>query len=251
MAKMTLLEIVQNILSAMDSDEVNSITDTVESLQVAMVVKETYEEQFNNINKPEFKGLILLDGISDVTKPNYLKVPTTVRNFDWIRYKDTRHKSIFAEVLFMPPEDFLKLQFNYTSTGKSLFLTTDPISGVQYYVKNNRVPMYYTSFDNSYLAFDSFDATYESTLHASNTAAFGTKFQQFVIDDAFIPFLDENLFPLLLAESKSVAFVNFKQVSSQKEEQRAHRQRIRMQNDQFKSKPQQAARKIFNYARTR
>jgi hypothetical protein len=33
--KMTLLEMTQNILSAMNSDEVNSITDTVESLQVA------------------------------------------------------------------------------------------------------------------------------------------------------------------------------------------------------------------------
>ncbi len=38
MAKMTLLEIVQDIMSDMDSDEVSSINDSVESLQVAQHV---------------------------------------------------------------------------------------------------------------------------------------------------------------------------------------------------------------------
>jgi hypothetical protein len=41
MAKMTLLEIVQDILSDMDSDEVNSINDSVESLQLAQMIKST------------------------------------------------------------------------------------------------------------------------------------------------------------------------------------------------------------------
>ncbi len=40
--KYTLLEIVQEILSDMDSDEVNSIDDTTESEQVATIVKSTY-----------------------------------------------------------------------------------------------------------------------------------------------------------------------------------------------------------------
>ena len=50
MAKMTLLEMTQNILSAMDSDAVNSIGDTVESLQVADVIVETYYELFANVS---------------------------------------------------------------------------------------------------------------------------------------------------------------------------------------------------------
>ena len=40
--KMTLLDITQSILSAMDSDYANSIGDTVEAEQVATIVKETY-----------------------------------------------------------------------------------------------------------------------------------------------------------------------------------------------------------------
>jgi hypothetical protein len=42
MAKMTLLEMTQSILSAMDSDPVDSIDETVESIQVADIVKESF-----------------------------------------------------------------------------------------------------------------------------------------------------------------------------------------------------------------
>jgi len=45
MAKMTVLEIVQDILNDLDGDAVNSINDTVEALQIAQIVKTT----FNNI----------------------------------------------------------------------------------------------------------------------------------------------------------------------------------------------------------
>jgi len=43
MAKMTVLEIVQDILNDIDGDEVNSIDDTLESEQVAQIVKSTYD----------------------------------------------------------------------------------------------------------------------------------------------------------------------------------------------------------------
>ena len=42
MAKMTVLEMVQDILNDMDSDEVNSINDTIEAQQVANTVRTVY-----------------------------------------------------------------------------------------------------------------------------------------------------------------------------------------------------------------
>ena len=73
------------------------------------------------------------------------------------------------------------------------------------------------------------------------------------MEDDFVPPLDANLFPLLLAESKGVCFINLKQVSSSKEEQRARRQRIRMQRDQWRSKQAQKdwIASDRNYARNR
>lgn len=252
MRKMTLLEMVQNIASAIESDEISSITDTTESLQIAEVIKETFYEQFNNILVPEFRGLVQLDDVNDLTRPNYLKVPVNVNKIEWIRYKDFRNSDRFTELEYLDPEDFLDRQLQYRSTSSNTFLTSDP-SGIEYYVTNNGRPQYYTMFDDRYIAFDRFDADEEDTLQSSNTIAFGWKSEEFELEDDYVPPLDGNLFPLLLAEAKSVCFVNLKQISSSKEEQRARRQRIRMQNDQFQSRKAQRSyyQRGPNYARNR
>ena len=58
MAKKTLLEIVQEILTDMVSDEVNSIDDTVESQTVASIVRSVYESMMANRNWPHTKQLV-------------------------------------------------------------------------------------------------------------------------------------------------------------------------------------------------
>ncbi len=40
--QMTLLELVQSIPSDLDSEDVNSISDTIEAEQIASVVRDTY-----------------------------------------------------------------------------------------------------------------------------------------------------------------------------------------------------------------
>ncbi len=237
----------------MDSDEVDDINDTVESIQVAEIVKETFFEQFNNITTTSANSLLKVNGLSSTSSPNYMSFNSDVDNIKWIKYKDHRNQEKFSNVTFVTPEEFLDIVLQYTSTTDNVTLTVDPSSSVQYYIKTNKCPTYYTSFDNHYLAFDSLDTSYETTLHSENSVAYGVKTRSFTLDNSFIPDIPDNLFPLLLAESKSVAFVNLKQVASSKEEQRARRQRIRMQNDQFKSKEQQR-RHIAdapNYARNR
>ncbi len=97
----------------------------------------------------------------------------------------------------------------------------------------------YTMFDDNYIAFNAIDIDYETTVIGSNSVGFGIKAFEFQMDDSYVPPLDGSLFPLLLAESKATCFVNLKQVASAKEEQRARRQRIRMQNDQFKTRKAQ------------
>ena len=75
MRKMTLLEMVQNIASALETDEVNSISDTTESLQIAEVIRETFDELFTNTDVPEHMGLVALESVSDLDSPNYLRIP--------------------------------------------------------------------------------------------------------------------------------------------------------------------------------
>ncbi len=237
MRKFTLLQMVQNILSALDSDEVLSISDTVESLQVAEILKETFYEQFNNILVPELRGLVRLTDVADLTRPNTLRVPTNVAKFEWIKYKDHRSGQ-FREVAYMEPEFFVTRGLQYASATTGVMQVSD-ISGITYFIRSDAPPMYFTLLDDDYIIFDSYDSVNETALQGINSVAYAWKSYDFPLTDSFTPPIDGSLFPLLLAEAKSTAFINLKQISSSKEEQRARRQRIRMQNDQFKSRKAQ------------
>ena len=48
--KKTVLEIVQDIMNDMDSDKVNSISDTVESQQIAQTVRTVFESMVTNLS---------------------------------------------------------------------------------------------------------------------------------------------------------------------------------------------------------
>ena len=47
MPKLTLLDMTQDILSDIDSDEVNSISDTPDSLQVAGIIKSSFYDMID------------------------------------------------------------------------------------------------------------------------------------------------------------------------------------------------------------
>jgi hypothetical protein len=50
--KYTLLELTQRILESMDSDEVDSIEDSPESLAVANIIKECYFDILGKLDLP-------------------------------------------------------------------------------------------------------------------------------------------------------------------------------------------------------
>jgi hypothetical protein len=56
--KRTLLEMVQSILSDMDSEDVNSISDTNEAEQIASVIEDTYYNIISARDIPEHQQLL-------------------------------------------------------------------------------------------------------------------------------------------------------------------------------------------------
>lgn len=253
MQKMTLIEMVQNIASALETDEVNSITDTTESLQIAEVIKETFYEQFNNIFIPEHQVVFKLDSVSDLDRPNYLRLPSNISKIEWLKYYDFRSLHYNGYLQYITPEEFLNRTLDYYLSPDTTVTQVTDGSGVVYGVRNNTPPSCYTILDDDLVVFDSYDLAYESTMEGVNSVGFGIQAQEFEMVDEFVPPIDGNLFPLLLAESKATCFVNLKQITSSKEETRARRQRIRMQNDQFRSRKAQYAywERGGNYARRR
>lgn len=233
MRKYTLLEIVQNILSAMNSDEVNSITDTVESTQVAEEVRTTFFELYGNRDIATFESLINLSSPGVTTTPHLLTCPSNVSFIKWLKYRDYRNTSsdaAFKTVQYMEPEDFIEMVVEQADPASSVNVTLLSTSPVTYPIANNKAPDFYTIFDDDQtLVFDSFDATSESYLTGSNAMAWGVLFKDFTVEDSFVPPIDANLFPHFIAECRSACFINVKEVSNSKEEQRARRQLIRSQ----------------------
>lgn len=237
MAKKTLLDMTQNILSAMDSDEVNSIGDTVESLQVAEVIRETYEYITVGIDIPGRSGIIMLNASTDPAAPNSMTVPSNVERLEWVRYDGNtiEYKSPLAFVNYLAGR----------GTGDEV-TTVDNLA-----IYNDRDPLFYTSFDDDTLIFDAFDSTEGSTLMQSKTLCWGQRSLSFEMSDEFIPLLPLDMFPRLLAEAKAACFVNFKQVSNSTEERRARNQKVVNMNSRFKAGTIKPIDRLPNYGRKR
>lgn len=237
MAKMTLLEMTQNILSSMDSDEVNSIGDTVESLQVAEVIKETYFDITTGIDYPGLFGLIKLDSLSDPTQPNKLKLPEAVDSIEWVRYNG-------KIVEYLPPEDFVRRALKSEGYDNTVL-----VDGIPVYTNKN--PSFYTSFDDLVLFFDSFDISEDTTLQQSKTMCWGKKSYSFTMTDSFVPALPVDMFPRLLAEAKNTCFINYKQTANSNEAMKARRQLTRQQNNRYRAGTVRPIDRLPDYGRRR
>jgi hypothetical protein len=233
MAKMTLLDMVQDILSDMDSDQVNSISDTVESLQVAQIIKSTYYNIVDGRDYPFLHELFQLDSSASVSRPTHMKLPETIIDLDWVKYNrkkasDTRNK--YEKVKYLAPEEFLDLVNQRDSSNTTVQIVVDPTS-IQLNILNNKAPEYFTSFDNETIVFDSFDSGLESTIQNSKLQCYGRRSVVFTLSDTFIPDLPVQMFSYLLSESKSVSFITLKQVPNQKAEQASISQKRRLSQD--------------------
>ena len=227
MAKMTLIDMIQNILSAMDSDYANSIGDSVEADQIATVVRETYFDLINNVlTLPEHKEIISLTGLGDSNHPNYLKFPDNVQKIEIFRYdkQTTADTDLqYKDIVFLEPIVFQR-RFNGRNESDSNVVSIADFSAGNLLIVNDKHPNFWTTFDDLYIACDSFDNTVDSTLQQSKTFCYGLTEPTWTHDDDFIPDLDSDLFPLLLEEAKSTCFINFKQVTNVKSERKARRQ---------------------------
>lgn len=267
MAQLTLLQYVQNILSAMNSDQVNSISDTPESLQVAECVRTTYMNMLGRYDMPEHNQLINLTPSNDNTMPVVMYRPEGVSRIEWIKYYDTNPLDSnqvsqfgayshdvntdittnstssgnetpgYKDVQMLSVEDFMRMtdSFSTVDTDVETFVlkvikadTLEPMVFTFKY-KNDKQPQFCCIISNYYVIFDSFDNTQDSTLQASKTKVMAWVVPQFVMSDAFIPNLQDQQVPLLLNDAKSLAFFEIKNQPHQKAEEEVGRQLVSLQ----------------------
>ena len=231
--KRTLLEMVQSILSDMDSESVNSISDSVEAEQIASVIQDTFFNLIAARDIPEHRQLIKLTSLSDATKPTHFTYPTNTRQLSRVDYNVATTGTTFREITFVEPMVFIDRMNQNTSTN---LVVTDVAGGTTLFIGNSTAPTYYTSFDDEHIVMDSYDSAVENTLQNSKTRAFGYVYPTFSLTDSFEPDLDDTMLPYMLAEAKSTCFSLFKSGSDPKIEQSARRLKSFVQNDMYKTK---------------
>ena len=304
---MTLLEMVQSIMSSMDSDSVNSISDTDESLQVAGYLKDSYYELISGLDLPNTFTIFQLNSSGDPLKPTLMTLPSGYSNIQWLRYNkqalndvtavqaeppgfyslangnasfnyDTLNSNnppgsgpndalgppLFFPVHFMPLERFLQrmytvgsnLEQTYIENANGTFtpipnpgnpsvlgfsppvdepfnfvgsfqLKTEANQNMTIYYRNDRAPLYFTTFDDKTILFDSYDGSVDSTLQGAKTVCYGEKLQIWEMIDTFIPNINDKQVSLLINEAKQQAFIEAKQSSNPLATQRAHKGWVR------------------------
>lgn len=220
--KLTLLEMVQDILSSMDSDTVNSIADTEEALQVAQVIKTTYANMVVLKDLDCFRKTTQLMNVSDPTRPNYMRLPENTSKMTYLavdqrKTQDASESIRFQETIYLYPDEFIR-KCNGRGDDSNVIHVED-FSGVTLRIVNDRAPTYWTSFDDNHIVFDSYPRDFSTTLITSQTQAIIYELPTWSMDSNFVPKLPLEMYPGLLAEAKSVACYELRQSPNEKAEQ--------------------------------
>lgn len=332
MAEQTLLQIVQTILSAMSSDQVNSISDTPESMQVAQIVQNKYYDIVARGDLTLDEQLFQLTPSNNIALPTLMTLPSGVSRLDWAQYYDTNPldntqvdqfgafshglntnlvqtavwtttssttnsivsngnvtwtvasntlpvvigenvvamsgtNNMFGSVVsysgttlvvkiassigtgtfsswviqtspinnsppgykyidIVPIDYFLDItnRFDVTQSDVQTYTFTEGGNNFTFRYKNDHTPSLATVISNFWVLFDSYDSTQDTTLQSSKTLCYGQIVPTFQLTDNFVPFLDDQQFPLLLNEAKSLAFYELKQQTHTKADQEIQRQ---------------------------
>lgn len=231
---MTLLEMVQGILNSMDSDEINSINDTVESRQVAQFVKDSYYEIVAGQDLPSNITAGGLQGLSDTNQPIVMSIPSNIANVKWIKYDcqesgDTTED--YREVYYLEPKDFFERSYNLDATQSNVAtMTLESFDGeydtpIKYLT--DKAPEYYTVLGGDRVIFDSIDTAVDATLQQDKVLTEVERLRDWEMEDSFTPVLSPAQFQLLYSEAKRQAFVEAKQGQNPVAEQRARRNWVR------------------------
>lgn len=251
-----LLKMTQLILSSMDSDEINSISDTVEAQQVVDIIETTFNDIVSAVDFPSDFDLVQLEEVGDTVRPTLINIPDNVGKLQWVQYdnaEDGETARNFRIVTPMSRYAFFE-RMNALDTADANVFQFDYEVGTQTFdVRgyNDRFPTYYTTVDNATLIFDSYHSDFDMTIKGGKTQCYANIVPTFSRTDTFVPPLDPKHFTILYNEAKSVAWADLKQAQNAKAEQRARRGWVNINRDKSKVPVRAAIHETPDFGRNR
>lgn len=252
MAKDTLLDIVQDILSDADGDEVNSISDTVESDQCARVVRNEFKTIVDEFDIKMHETLTQLQATSSAT-PAQMTRPEGYHSIETIWYDrrvDSGGDPRFEEVCFRDPESFLEFTMTRTASDSDVETMTLGNSGYNLQIKNDQAPQFWTILEGyDDIVFDSYDSALETNLQTSKSLVKGVQRPTLTLADGTVPDLPLNLMQLLKNRARSFYFDVYKDGATPGVARRESHSEVRSQRKKYVTKKLQQERSGPNYGR--
>ena len=255
MAKDTLLDIVQGILSDTDGDEVNSISDTVESDQCARVVRDEYFRIVDDMDIKYHEAHRRLTATSS-SSPTIMERQENMHSIEKIWY-DKRTTAggdpKYQEVYFKDPDSFIEMCMSRTVSDSNV--TTVPIeydgfTEIALPVRNDQAPTYWTvltGYDD--IIFDAYDSSLETNLQNTKSLAKCVMRPTFPLADGTVPDLPQNLMVLLKDRVRNMYFDIYKDGAPQAVARRERQSEVRSQRKKYITKKLQQERTGPNYGR--
>ena len=224
--KMSLLEIVQDIINDISADFVNTIDDTEESQMVAQMVKSTYFAMMSNRNWPHQNKLLTLTASGTSARPTHMTVEEDLKELSFVNYnkiKDGETRNRYEPVTWCEPDEFLRRTNQENNDISEVDVITDG-TGIELHIRNDRAPEFYTSFDDEILVFNAYDNLVDTTLQASKVQAKGYVMPTWTHTGSAVPDMPAESFTALLEEAKSRAAFKLNSEADVKAEQEAGKQ---------------------------
>lgn len=234
--KYTLLEIVQSTLSSMDSDSVDSINETEEPEQIALVAQEVFYETIERDEWNNKDELISLDPVSNSNNPTAFLIPDNIGSIWFLKYDVAGLEDSYKQyktLEYREPTEFLEFSLA-RRTDEDNVQVVEPDSNwlAELFIKNDQSPTYWTSFDDKQVLFDSFDQSVESWVQGSKLICMAQTIPTFELNDSYVIDLPSHMMPMYLAEVKSNCYFYFKQQINKKDEQKVLRNRSKLRRAQ-------------------
>lgn len=228
MSKPSLLDLTQRVAVFCNAGSVNSINDTRESLQIATIIKETFEDLVMRSEIRTTQTLLQLQSVSNVERPTHLLMQSEVLTVDLLKYKSP--KGTLIDLQYKPSVDFVEDSLHLDPTQPNV-QTVEDYTGILFNIKTDKDPQYWTIFENGseeYVVLDSFNKEFEDTVQGVHVVAYGKIMPEFLLEDTFIPPLSTQQFPVLLSRAKVAAAKELKNQENGIEYDKARKQFVQV-----------------------
>lgn len=216
MEKRTLLEILNDVHVSLDYETVNAISETPESEKTARLIRGEYSKLMDRDDWPHLNVTTVLTALADVTRPNFMQVPTTVAQIDSVRYNITEtgdtNNSMKSITFYENPNDFLDIIYS-RNTGDSNVSVFNTAEGIPIWTITDKAPTFCTTFDDNILIFDSYDSSEDTTMQSSKSLVMGLRASAWTESDSFTPFMPVGMVSMFISKCKVIANEQLRQVS--------------------------------------